>query len=281
LHAVARELLAEYRELEDMPADARARVRRALAAGPRRRDPVVGMGTRSWVVWSLVGAAAGVALLLGLEAVAPMFSAEREKAPLEVAPDRADREAKSSRAGVRDPGDRARNGARSPAAATPGDAVAPEASDPTPSSDTPVSNPDVSARERTRSSAEGGASESSRPRDRSPREPPRAEPTVAPSASTLDAERRLIAQAWSDLTAGDPSAALRGATAHRDRFPSGVLVPERLAVEAIAHCKRDADDSRAHAFLKAHARSPLAARVRSACAITSAGSSDPRTPTGR
>jgi hypothetical protein len=274
LHAVARELLAEYRELEDMPADARARVRRALAAGPRRRDSVVGMGTRSWVVWSLVGAAAGVALLLGLEAVAPMFSAEREKAPLEVAPDRADREAKSSRAGVRDPGDRARNGARSPAVATPGDAVAPEANDTTPSSDTPVPKPDSSARERPRS-------ESSRPRDRSPREQPRAEPTVAPSASTLDAERRLIAQAWSDLTAGDPSAALRGATAHRDRFPSGVLVPERLAVEAIAHCKRDADDSRAHAFLKAHARSPLAARVRSACAITSAGSSDPRTPTGR
>jgi hypothetical protein len=130
-------------------------------------------------------------------------------------------------------------------------------------------------------------SEPARPRASSVhRAAPPPEPAIAappPSASTLDAERKLIAQAWSALTQGNPAAALASAAAHRKQFPNGVLAPERLAVEAIAQCKRDGDAGKAHTFLKAHVRSPLAARVRSACGLdgASAGSTSERTPTDR
>jgi hypothetical protein len=271
LHAVARDLLAEFRELEDMPADARARVRRSLEADDApQREAVGSAGARSWIMWSLVGAAAGVALLLGLEAIVPMLSTEREAPRLEAAPDRADRGDASSRANVRDDAATRDRGARR----EPDEVLAPAPVEVVvPAPDDPTSNRE----------AAGRASPPRRdppPRDAAPSDP--VEPPAA-TASTLDAERRLVAQAWSALTEGDPGAALATAAAHRERFPNGALVPERFAVEAIARCKRDGDDSRARAFLNTHARSPLAARVRSACAITSptAGSTTERTPTGR
>ena len=265
LHAAARGLLAEFRALEDMPADTRARVRRRLLdaddeAPPRRRAVAQG-GTRSWIAWSLVGAAAGVALLLGLKAIAPMVSAEREVAPREAAPDRVEPSDASGRATVREEvPSRAR-------VVAPANASAP----------TPADVPEVVA--------PPAESEPARPRAVhravSPREPEIAAP--APSASTLEAERKLIAQAWSALTQGDVAAALGSAASHRTRFPDGVLAPERLAVEAIAHCKRDGDAGKARAFLKAYARVPVAKRVRSACGLdgASAGSTSERTPTDR
>lgn len=258
LHAAARGLLAEFRAMEDMPADARARVRRRLLEADEDvppRSAVAHAGVRSWIAWSLVGAAAGVALLLGLKAVAPMLSEQREVKPVEAAPDRVERERSTNRATVHDePPSRAKAPMRAPEVVPAPGAIA---TPPVPETSTP---PPISAVRRP----------ATPPRERTVETPATTEPEPAASASTLDAERRLIAQAWSALARGDAAGALASAASHRDRFAKGVLTPERLAVEAIAHCKRDGDTSRARAFLQAHARSPMASRVRSACALDEA-----------
>lgn len=104
----------------------------------------------------------------------------------------------------------------------------------------------------------------------------RSHPAVSPvpspaddvsEASTLDAERQLIARAWRALTSKDPDEALKVAQEHRTRFTRGVLAPERDAIEAIARCRRDSDVKIARRFLERHPRSPLADRVRAACPI--------------
>jgi hypothetical protein len=57
--------------------------------------------------------------------------------------------------------------------------------------------------------------------------------------------------------------------AHRARFPEGALAPERAAARALALCAAPGreDEARrvARAYIDAHGRSPLAARVRAAC----------------
>jgi len=87
------------------------------------------------------------------------------------------------------------------------------------------------------------------------------------SASTFTAERKLVARAWRALAEDDEVAALAVAAEHRRRFPSGLLVPEREAIDIIARCRRgDADGGeRASAFHRIHPRSPLRERIDGAC----------------
>ncbi|MCX4240644.1 hypothetical protein [Paraliomyxa miuraensis] len=99
-----------------------------------------------------------------------------------------------------------------------------------------------------------------------PSPPPEGQPPPSPS-SDFAAERELVASAWRALALGEHAQALEAAAEHARRFPSGLLVPERAAIETIARCRRSPAEGpqRASAFHRAHPRSPLAARVDEAC----------------
>jgi hypothetical protein len=58
-------------------------------------------------------------------------------------------------------------------------------------------------------------------------EPVRARPRVRPASSTLREELAMLDAAKTSLRAGDRDAALRALTRHADRFPNGLLAPER------------------------------------------------------
>ena len=125
------------------------------------------------------------------------------------------------------------------------------------------------------------------PSSRSSRRPPRAAPVVeapaavkppararrverpvaAAPASTLAAETTLLRDADRALRAGDTATALARLDEHAARFPHGVLAPERVGERLVVLCELGAADPRAVSqFLAARVGSPLAARVRRACA---------------
>lgn len=90
---------------------------------------------------------------------------------------------------------------------------------------------------------------------------------AAPAASLAD-ETAVLRAAWREIRFGDAASALARLDAHRARFPSGVLVPERDAARVIALCVdgQVAEGRRAATqFAAEHASSPLTARVRAAC----------------
>jgi TolA-binding protein len=91
---------------------------------------------------------------------------------------------------------------------------------------------------------------------------------AAPDAtSTLAAETKLLRDADRALRAGDTATALARLDEHAARFPNGALAPERAAEWLIVLCEVGAADPRAVSqFLAARSGSPLAARVRRACA---------------
>jgi hypothetical protein len=86
-------------------------------------------------------------------------------------------------------------------------------------------------------------------------------------ASTLAEETTLLRDADRALRAGDRATALERLDEHATRFPKGTLAPERAAERLIVLCEVGAADQRAVSqFLSGHSGSPLAARVRRACA---------------
>jgi hypothetical protein len=95
---------------------------------------------------------------------------------------------------------------------------------------------------------------------------------VAPAApvdeaAALAAETALLREADRALRAGDNATALARLDEHATRFPHGVLEPERTAERLIVLCELGVADARdVSQFLSSHAGSPLAARVRRACA---------------
>ncbi|UJR84933.1 hypothetical protein [Sandaracinus amylolyticus] len=105
--------------------------------------------------------------------------------------------------------------------------------------------------------------------DPSPAQPPAAVPDPAPiPVASLHDELPVLRRAWSALRDARPDDALRALDEHRARFPSGELTEERDAARALALCAAGrADEGRAalSELLAAHPRSPLAARVRTAC----------------
>jgi hypothetical protein len=85
--------------------------------------------------------------------------------------------------------------------------------------------------------------------------------------STLADETTLLRDADRALRAGDTATALERLDEHATRFPKGTLAPERAAERLIVLCEVGAADQRAVSqFLAGHSGSPLAARVRRACA---------------
>lgn len=227
LRSDARRMLVLWRDADDIPADARRRVQRRLAAADTV-DPKVS-GTRTWTI--AVAVAAAVILAWWVAAYRSQTTQARHDPTHEQASDHA----------------ATRNGEMAPTSAT----TLPPAELPAPSgvvadvddggditvADEPVQRP---------RSVVGDA--------------PR-------SGSTLERERLLIQAAWKLLAAGDPDGALLLVDTHARQFAEGVLAPERRAVAIVAWCKRgDADaTSRAATWLTAQPRSPLAGRVRAAC----------------
>jgi hypothetical protein len=95
-----------------------------------------------------------------------------------------------------------------------------------------------------------------------------AEAAPAASASALAAEAALLQRAQTALAAGQPEAALVLLEQHAREYPAGVLTPERAALRVVALCAAGREAlGRAEAaeFLRAHAGSVLAGRVRGAC----------------
>jgi hypothetical protein len=90
---------------------------------------------------------------------------------------------------------------------------------------------------------------------------------AAAPASTLAAETTLLRDADRALRAGDTATALARLDEHAARFPDGALAPERAGERLVVLCEVGAADPRAVSqFLAARVGSPLAARVRHACA---------------
>lgn len=86
--------------------------------------------------------------------------------------------------------------------------------------------------------------------------------------SSLLAETRLIEHAQAALARGKPADALRAVDDHRQQYPNGALVPERLAVQAVALCKlgdRDGARRSATELNRIAPASPLWPRVQQAC----------------
>ena len=82
-------------------------------------------------------------------------------------------------------------------------------------------------------------------------------------------ELRALREARDDLRAGRPASAYRRLEDFRRQNPGGMLAQERSALSAIALCEAQpgrAAEARAAEFLRRSPESPLAARVKSACA---------------
>jgi hypothetical protein len=86
-------------------------------------------------------------------------------------------------------------------------------------------------------------------------------------AAALSEETALLRDADRALRVGDTAGALARLDEHAARFPHGALAPERTAERLIVLCELGVADPRAVArFLAEGPGSPLAARVRRACA---------------
>jgi len=92
---------------------------------------------------------------------------------------------------------------------------------------------------------------------------------AAGDGGALAAEAALLQRAQTALAAGDPEGALRSLGEHARGFKDGVLARERDALRVTALCaagRTDEGRAEGEAFLRAHAGSLLAERVRGACA---------------
>jgi hypothetical protein len=93
-----------------------------------------------------------------------------------------------------------------------------------------------------------------------------APPASALSSATFDAELKLISFAKADLDAHRPTHALAWLAEHAARFPNGVFVTERDALNVLALCEQGPpDEALAQRFAVQHPSSPLVARLTKAC----------------
>ena len=110
-----------------------------------------------------------------------------------------------------------------------------------------------------------------KPDDRPVVSEPETPTPAAPRAEAPDPEPELRAlrEARDELRAGRPAAAYRHLEDFNRQNPGGMLAQERSALSAIAFCQaQPGREAQAHAteFLRRLPESPLAARVKSACA---------------
>ena len=88
------------------------------------------------------------------------------------------------------------------------------------------------------------------------------------TASTIEAETRVVRAGVAALHAGDPARALVLFDEHARAYPTGVLAEERRAERVMVLCELGrATEARtaARAFLREHPQSPLSPRVRASC----------------
>ncbi|MBV1861729.1 MAG: hypothetical protein KUG77_25135 [Nannocystaceae bacterium] len=97
--------------------------------------------------------------------------------------------------------------------------------------------------------------------------PSRSVPTPGPApASRLGAENLLITRTWEHIRSEHYSKARGTLAEHAAEFPSGVLAPERVALDVIVNClqHRESAAGKADAYA-ASGRTTLLTKVRSAC----------------
>lgn len=229
----------------EMPATARDRVWTRLERGPIAAAPVR-------VPWR--GVVIGLAIAAGL--VLALASLGRGAQPIARAPRgeaaRYDGAAATGELAARDGGPP--TGERAAVVAAPATASVPETAVPEDRS--------VRAVPEDRSSR-------AVPEDRPRRAAAAEDASQAADASTLAAEAALLQRAQTALAAGDPEAALVRLGEHARGYRDGVLARERDALRVTALCaagRTDEGRAEGEAFLRAHAGSLLAERVRGACA---------------
>ncbi len=94
--------------------------------------------------------------------------------------------------------------------------------------------------------------------------------TPVVESSSLAEETHLLREADRAVRAGDGERAMALLNDHAARFPDGNLAPERAAERLVVLClDGKADASAAVRFMAAHPGSPLTARVKQACGVTS------------
>ena len=107
---------------------------------------------------------------------------------------------------------------------------------------------------------------------------PSALPSAA-SAATFDAELKLISLAKADLDAHRPTHALAWLAEHAARFPNGVFVTEREALDVLALCEQGPpDEVLAQRFAQQHPSSPLVERLIKACRASAPSAPDVGAP---
>lgn len=247
LSPAARAALAALRAEDDLPPEVRdrlwARIERGAHAPSDMSDGPATGSSRRWG-----GAALGLAIAAGLILAAVELG--RGATQLAAAP-RAD-------AAAYDDADAARRlSARAGAAVGPSSGTvveaAPEQAEPEQAE--PIAQPPRPAIREAAVRAPAAV-----PGDRS---------DVPGDSSTLAAEAALLQRAQTALAAGDPGAALQRLGEHAAQFAGGVLARERDALRVTALCaagRTQEGRAEAAAFLRAHAGSLLAERVRGACA---------------
>lgn len=237
-----RDLLAAYRDVERLPAAARAAAWRDIQAGlhapqrlpARRRD-------LSPVLWGAVLLAAAVVLLL----VRPAALAPT---PMTVDPQAAHDVVPPSPTPLHTP-------SRTPRSVTPTSTTDPLSAD---SVAPPAIDPPAPRRAR----------EPARTTEPLQAEPPQAEPPLDPPIPPLERELALLRAARDALARADADAALTALAEHAAEFPTGHLREERLVlrVEALCAAGSRADARReATSFAQAHPNSPHARKLLRVC----------------
>ena len=105
-----------------------------------------------------------------------------------------------------------------------------------------------------------------------PASPTSGSPKAAGSAALSAEEAALVGRIDAALRAGDAATALSLAADHARKFPHGTLAPEREGARVVARCMtgdKIAARAGAEAFLNAHPRSPMRARILAACGTSS------------
>jgi hypothetical protein len=137
----------------------------------------------------------------------------------------------------------------------------------------PAAMPAPAAPPRTVTTAPAAVSASSPDTATAPEENPQATPAVrgpksaTPARPEFDAELELIELAKKNVNAGQPHLATVWLAEHRRRFPSGVFVPERRALEALVACAQGSEQGPrlAAELQRLYPGSVFLDRVRRAC----------------
>ena len=234
--------------------------------------------SRVWLWWSL-GAVAAAALLVVL--LAPSLSRQLAGDARDAAMFGHEEDSTQGQARNREPDARRGVGKRQggPSARAPEAAAPPEVAPHTPAEDSlAIAADDGASPELVDDSSSSSPPESAQRREGSSRPPAaRAAPSSGGAAASVPVsdvagEAALLRRVQRALSRNDLAGAEASLKQYRARFPKGVLAPEADGASVIVACRRGAPNAydRARHYLSRHSTSPLAARIRAACATESA-----------